>query len=74
MMELGSAKSKPRGKTDHVILDYSVQPNVFRCKNCGDSFTAPMPCTVDMVLTVMKQYIKEHRWCKPQKTGGPNEN
>jgi len=59
------------GKTTWVVLDYEAQPNRLRCLRCGDSMESPAPCSIEMMLTVMRQYTKEHKGCKePLNTTG----
>lgn len=38
------------------------------CYHCGDSYQAT-PCSMGMMIAIMKQYTKDHRRCKETETG-----
>lgn len=53
-------------KNDHIVLDYSVEPNRHLCKHCGQTKDIEMPIEVKKLLKEMKEFIKLHKNCKKE--------
>jgi hypothetical protein len=63
-------------KDDHIVCDFgaprpdivltSIEQLPMRCLHCGDRYVLPLPCSVTMAAVVSKQYVREHRRCKPR--------
>jgi hypothetical protein len=47
------------------------QQLVMACRHCGDRYVAAVPASVGMVAAVCRQYVKEHRLCKPPREPKP---
>jgi len=68
-------------KDEHVVCDFSgPRPPVLlapenqlpmQCLHCGDRYVLPLPASVSMVAVVSKQYVREHRRCKPRLVSPP---
>jgi len=50
-------------KTDYLCVDYSVQPPKLVCDNCKESLVLNLPMSLAMIVTIMKQFQKEHKIC-----------
>jgi hypothetical protein len=57
---------KPQSEVEWVFLKYDVQPNLFVCERCGDSFPIKTPCSAKMMIAVGDAFMKQHKHCKPR--------
>lgn len=48
--------------TDHIILS-TVKPEI-ECKHCGAKQAVVYPMYMDIMLAIMKAWIKMHRHCE----------
>ena len=49
-----------------IFLKYDVQPNLFICERCGDSFPIQTPCSSKMMIAVGEAFTKQHKRCTPR--------
>ncbi len=47
-----------------IFLKYDVQPNLFICERCGDTFPIQTPCSGKMMIAVGDAFNKQHKRCK----------
>lgn len=50
----------------HIILDYSKQPNMMVCKNCGEKRELHLPAPIDDAVGQMRIFVKSHKGCEKQ--------
>lgn len=62
----GKAKKK-RDPTKHIRL---LPPGVLFCRRCGDHYEWARPIAVTLLAALAKQYGKDHKKCKADKTKG----
>lgn len=55
--------------SDHIILDYSVQPPQLRCGGCKETFEINLPMSISMFISITKQFTKEHKICNAKNKG-----
>lgn len=63
-------------KDAHVVCDFSgprepvvlgpLEQLPMQCMHCGCRYVLALPCSVTMTAIVAKQFVKEHRRCKPR--------
>ena len=51
--------------TDHVVLNYAVQPNRVECRACGYSEDLNLPMPATDLGKMVSRIIKAHRRCAP---------
>lgn len=57
-------------KSDHIrIGNTDTGAHAFICTHCGDIYVPSLPCSVDMFLTMSRQFGKEHRKCAKPASG-----
>ena len=50
---------------DYIVINSSTQK--FECKHCGGSQPMSLPCSIEMLSVMGKQFKKEHKDCKEKK-------
>lgn len=50
-----------RSKIYWVVLDGKT--NHFMCLRCKESYAPKIPCSLGMMVAMMKQFVKDHRRC-----------
>ena len=57
-------------RADHVVAVMAgvsaeePRPHL-HCEHCGDRFITVVPVRVEMYLAISKEFIREHRLCRP---------
>ena len=47
-----------------------MQHERFKCLRCGNSMAVSLPMSIGMFGAMTKQYIREHKGCKPAAPAG----
>ena len=55
----------------HIVLAH--EDGAFTCTRCGAKYRPAMPCSIDMYLSMMKQFGAEHRNCKEKQSEGDTD-
>jgi hypothetical protein len=54
-------------RTDWIVLDYSQDPPVYRCRRCGESAALILPMDLKTVARRCEAFIALHASCKAVK-------
>ena len=57
-------EEKPKVSDDHVVIDASVQPPVFRCMHCNGEEGVGLPLSVSTLAVRSAAFTKKHVGCK----------
>ena len=57
-------------RTPHHVV-HNSNTGALECHHCGDVYRVAMPVNVDLLLSLMKTYLTQHRRCLKPKEVSP---
>lgn len=59
-------KRARKPNTDHVVTDFSVTPQQFVCRHCGETSKIILPMPLDEFVKRGEAFVALHQFCKPR--------
>lgn len=56
----------PELEVPHCVINSTVPPGQFECRNCGKTYLPALPCSIDMYLAMANSFMKSHKNCEPK--------